>query len=308
MGPSAKRKAINRSLRRLCLAVNPRGGRKRGAAILRQVRPVFEFAGIEIDIYETEYPGHTREIVHSLDLTGVDGFCAIGGDGTMHEVVNGLLSRSDQPRLPLGLIPAGTGNSFLYGFGCLDPLEAARRIVTGRTQPIDAARVKLAGRTLYAFNIVGWGLVTDILIRSERLRWLGENRYTVASALEVLKGRRRAAQLVIDGRDAGGQFVFVLACNTQYTGKGMRMAPRADLSDGLIDLVIVRQASRMQMLRLLPTIFDGSHVNSPLVEYVQAKEFSLQLEVDEVVNVDGELLEHTPIHMEMVPGAFQVLL
>ena len=297
-----------RSPRRLGLVVNPHGGRKSGLAVLRRVKPVFEAAGVELDIYETEYPGHAREIVHSLDSAQVDGFCAIGGDGTMHEVVNGLLSRPDAPPIPLGLIPAGTGNSFLYGFGCLDPLEATRRIVAGRTRPIDAARVKLADRTLYAFNIVGWGLVTDILIRSERLRWLGENRYTAASALEVLKGRRRAARLVIDGRETSGRFVFVLACNTQYTGKGMRMAPRADLSDGLIDLVIVRQASRMQMLRLLPTIFDGSHVNSPLVEYVQAKEFSLQPEVDEVVNVDGELLEHTPVHVEMIPGAFQVLL
>ncbi len=288
--------------------VNPYGGLKNGVAVLRQVKPVFDAAGVELKIHETEYAGHAREIAHDLDPAEVDGICVIGGDGTMHEVVNGLLSRPDKAALPIGLIPAGSGNAFLHGFDCLDPVEAARRIVTGRTRPIDAAQVTLGDWTLYAFNIVGWGLVTDILIHSERLRWIGENRYTVASALEVLKGRKRSARLVLDGKETQDKFIFVLACNTKYTGKGMRMAPYADLSDGLIDVVIVRKASRMQLLRLLPKVFDGSHVHSPLLEYVQVKEFSLIPEVDETINVDGELLDRSPVHVKMIPRAFEVLL
>jgi len=309
MGPSAKDQVIDpRPPKRLCLAVNPHGGRKSGSTVLQQVKPVFDAAGVDLTIFETEYAGHAREFVRGLDFSEVDGFCAVGGDGTMHEVINGLLSRPDGSLIPIGLIPAGTGNSFLRGFDCLDPLEAARRIVAGRTRPIDAARVSLGGQTLYAFNIVGWGLVTDILIRSEGLRWLGESRYTVAAALEVLKGRRRAARLIVDGRETDDRFVFVLASNTRYTGKGMLMAPYADLSDGLIDLVIVRKASRAQMLRLLPKVFDGSHVHSPLLEYVQAKEFSLIPKVDETVNVDGELLDRSPIQVSMIPSAFIVFI
>ena len=309
MGPPAKGQAIDtRPPKRLCLAVNPHGGRKSGSIVLRQVKPIFDAAGVNLTIFETEYAGHAREFVRSLDLSEVDGFCAVGGDGTMHEVVNGLLSRPDNSLTPIGLIPAGTGNSFMRGFDCLDPLEAARRIVTGRTRPIDAARVSLGGQTLYAFNIVGWGLVTDILIRSEGLRWLGESCYTAAAALEVLKGRRRAARLIVDGRETSDKFSFVLACNTKYTGKGMLMAPYADLTDGLIDLVIVRKASRAQMLRLLPKVFNGSHVHSPLLEYVQAKEFSLIPEVDETVNVDGELLDRSPIKVSMIPHAFDIFI
>ena len=309
MGPSAKGQVIDpRPPKRLYLAVNPHGGRKNGATVLRQVRPIFDAAGIDLTIFETEYAGHAREFIRDLDFSEVDGFCAVGGDGTMHEVVNGLLSRPDNSQIPIGLIPAGIGNSFMHGFDCLDPLEAARRIVAGQTRPIDAAHVTLEGQTLYAFNIVGWGLATDILIRSDRLRWLGESCYTVAAVLEVLKGKRRAARLIVDGREINDQFAFILACNTRYTGKGMLMAPHADLSDGLIDLVIVRKASRMQMLRLLSKVFDGSHVHSPLVEYVQAKEFSLIPEVDDTVNVDGELLERSPIQVKMIPRAFEVLI
>ncbi|UCD37321.1 MAG: diacylglycerol kinase family lipid kinase [Fidelibacterota bacterium] len=309
MGRSAQGKKIASSLlNRLCLAVNPHGGRKTGQAVLEKVKPVFDEAGIKLDIFETEYAGHARDFVRKLDLAEWDAFCAIGGDGMMHEMVNGLLARPDQRQLPLGLIPAGTGNSFLYGFGCHDPVDAAQRIVAGESQIIDVAQVSLGERSMFSCNIIGWGLITDISILAEQLRWLGENRYTVASAIEVMKAKRRQARLNVDGQETEGDFIFVLACNTQYTGKGMRMAPHADLSDGLIDLIIVRDASRLQMLRLLPKVFDGSHVKSPLVEYVQAKEFSLIPEVDEIVNVDGELIDPGPIAVSMLPQAIQVLI
>ncbi|MFC1618611.1 diacylglycerol/lipid kinase family protein [Candidatus Neomarinimicrobiota bacterium] len=293
-------------MKRLYLVVNPQGGKKNGKAVLSEVKPRFEAAGIDITIRETEHVGHAREIVQEVDFKDLDGLCAIGGDGTMHEIINGMLSRPDKLTLPLGQIPAGTGNSFLYGFDCHTPEDAMSHILAGITKPVDVAQVTLGEKKLYAFNIIGWGMVTDILVQSERLRWLGENRYTVASAIEVLKGKRRQAKLIVDGKESNSRFNFILACNTQYTGKGMRMAPFADVADGLIDLVIVRKATRLQMLRLLPKVFDGSHVESPLLEYVKTKQYALIPEVDEIINIDGELLEKSTIRVEMIPHAIQV--
>jgi YegS/Rv2252/BmrU family lipid kinase len=295
------------ALRRLFLAVNPKGGLKRGASVLARVRPLFEEAGVELAIHETSHPGHARELVETLDLEGLDGLCAVGGDGTMHEMVNGLLARPDKADLPLGLIPAGSGNAFLYGFGIHDPIEAARRILAGAVYAIDVARLTLDERVIYAFNVLGWGLVTDITIRAEKLRWIGDNRYTAASALEILRARQRKAKLVTAELELDEGLSFFMACNTPYTGKGMRMAPRADCTDGLIDLVIVRKATRRQMLALLPKVFDGSHLESPLVEYVQTKFFDFIPEVDETVNIDGELVEWSPLHVEMVPRVVRVM-
>jgi YegS/Rv2252/BmrU family lipid kinase len=294
------------SLKRLYLIVNPQGGTRNGLAVLSEVKPRFESAGIDIILRETEYAGHAQEIVQGVDFKDLDALCVIGGDGTMHEIINGMLTRTDKLTLPLGQIPAGTGNSFLYGFDCHTPEDAVSRILAGATKPVDLAQVTMGAKTLYAFNIIGWGMVTDILIQSERLRWLGENRYTVASAIEVFKGKRRQAKLIVDGNESSSRFNFILACNTQYTGKGMQMAPFADVSDGLIDLVIVRKATRLQMLRLLPKVFDGSHVESPLLEYVKTKQYTLTPEVDEIINVDGELMEKSPIQVEMIPHAIQV--
>ena len=294
--------------RRLWIAVNPHSGGGRGPSILRSLMPIFEAADVALTIHETRHAGHAADLVRQLDTSELDAFCVVGGDGTMHEAVNGLLSRPDKPALPLAMIPAGSGNAFLHGFDCLDPVDAARRIVAGKARAIDAAHVSLGDQTIYAFNIVGWGLVADILATSEKLRWLGETRYTLASALAVLKGRRRRARLIFDGRDSIDRFSFILGCNTPYTGKGMRMAPRADVSDGLIDLIIVRAAPRLKILRLLPKVFDGSHVNSPLLEYVQTAEFSIIPEKDERNNIDGELTAAGPLHVKMMPRAFQMLI
>jgi YegS/Rv2252/BmrU family lipid kinase len=294
--------------KRFILTVNPLGGAKKGLGlrILEEVKPVFDSAGVDLMIKETEYAGHARDIVNTIDLSEYDGFCPIGGDGTMHEVVNGLLKRKDNIKIPIGPIPAGTGNSFMHDLECLDPVEAARRIIAGNTRDIDAAHIDTATGEIWAFNIVGWGMVTDINFRAERYRWLGESRYTVTTVIQVLRLEKRRATLVIDGKEETDDWIFAIGCNTKHTGKGMKLAPHAKLDDGLIDLVVVRKGGRFKLLKMFPKVFDGSHVSDPIVEYHQVKEFSIYPIVHEGLNIDGELIGVTPIDVKMVPGAFTV--
>ncbi len=293
--------------RRFYVTVNPHGGQRRGPRLLRSIRPVLEAAGLELEVIETEFPDHARQLARQLDFDGYEGLISIGGDGTMHEVVNGMLSRPDQKRIPVGLIPGGSGNSFMYDLDLLDPLAAAQVIIGGHTRPIDAAEVRCADRTVYAFNIIGWGMVTDIGRQAEHWRWLGKTRYTIASVAEVLRSRTRAACLVLDGEKIVDEFTFVLACNTRYTGKGMKAAPQARLDDGLIDVVVVRRgADRPSMLSLLPKMYDGAYIDSPLVECYPVSRFSLIPEQDEALNIDGDILGSTPVHVEVRPGAFEV--
>ena len=91
------------------MVVNPHGGLKKGIGILDRVKPIFDEGGAELTILETEYAGHAREMAREKDFTGYDGFCAIGGDGTMHEVINGMLKRPDERKIPIGLVTGGTG-------------------------------------------------------------------------------------------------------------------------------------------------------------------------------------------------------
>ena len=289
------------------MIVNPHGGLKNGFGILEQVKPIFENNKIELKILETERTEHAFDYAYELDYQGYDGLCAIGGDGTMHEIINGMLKRPDKRQLPIGLITGGTGNSFMHDLNCLDPVKAAKRIVTGRLRDIDVAEIDNNGNIRYGFNIVGWGMPTDITILAEKFRWLGGQRYNVASIIEVLKYKQRLAKVIIEGNIVVGDFVFVLGCNTIHTGKGMKMAPLAQINDGMIDLIIARKASRIKLLRLFPKLFSGKHIADPIVEYRQVREFSVLPLEDGTLNIDGEILGSTPLHVTMIHNAVSVL-
>ena len=294
-------------MKKFYLTLNPHGGQKKGPRLLKQILPVLEANNLELTIIETAFAGHANELAHQLDFDGYDGMIVIGGDGTMHEVVNGMLTRSDKKQLPIGLIPGGTGNSFMHDLGLMNPIDAAKAIISGNTRRIDVAEVKINDMIKYAFNIIGWGLVTDVGNKAEKWRWLGEARYTLLSVFEVLKYKPRLATLILDNDKIIDNFTFVIGCNTMYTGKGMKMAPKAELDDGLMDIVVVRHGpSRLKLLTMLPKVYDGTHINSPILEYYQVSEFSLIPERDEILNIDGEVLGTTPIHVKMIPGAFQV--
>jgi diacylglycerol kinase (ATP) len=291
---------------RLAIIVNPKGGSGRGAAILEQVRLVFAAARLELEVHATCHRGHASELAANLDLTGISGLCSIGGDGTNHEVVCGLMQRPQPNEVPLGIIPGGTGNSLAQHLDCLDPVTAARKIVAGNIVPLDVARIHSDDGVDYSVNIIGWGAAVDINRTAERLRWLGSVRYSLAALWEILRSRRRPLTLTLDGEVIENKFQMVLACNTRFTGKGMQLAPRAKLDDRLLDVILVRRATRFQMLQLFSRVFDGSHVSMPCVEYRQVSTLELSSPGREPLNIDGELKRNLPVRVEMLPAALRL--
>ena len=294
-------------MKKYYLIVNPAGGTKKGLKILEKVRPIFDKSGVHVDIIQTEYAGHANELANTLDLSGYHGLCAIGGDGTLFEMVNGMLKRKDSQTFPLGLITGGTGNAFMHDLNCLDPVEASERIIKGNLRSVDIAKVETPNNLYYSFNIIGWGLVADAGYLAEYFRLLGGLRYDVASILEVLRGKRRIAKLILDEEVVDDDFVFVIACNTIHTGKAMRIAPKSKFDDGKIDLIIVRNTSKTELLKLFPKLFTGEHVKSKLVEYRQVQKFSIIPDENSSLNIDGELIGITPVHVTMEPKRIHVL-
>ena len=289
------------------LTVNPHGGTKKGPQILKKVKPIFEASGTDLFIIETTFAGHAKELANQLDLTEYDGFIGIGGDGTLHEIINGMLSRPDGNKIPIGIIPGGSGNSYMHDLNLTDPLKAAKAIIQGNTKFLDTARVEVNHVVKYANNMIGWGLVTDVGKKAEHHRWMGTNRYTILSVMEVFHHKSRSAALIMDDKKIEDEFTFIIACNSMHVGKGMKMAPKARLDDGLIDLIVIRaDVSRTRLLQVLPKLFDGSHINEPEVEYYQTSKFSLIPEMDEILNIDGEIMGSTPIKVEMIPKAFEM--
>lgn len=294
------------SVRKILLVVNPTGGIRNGLTILESVKPVFEAGGIELEIVETKYAGHSKDIARAMDMDKFESLCLVGGDGTMHEAINGMYTRLDKKTLPIGLIPAGTGNSLMHDFNCLDPVEATKWIVKGYSKKIDLAEINMEHKVVYAFNIIGYGMITDINLRAEGVRWMGENRYTYAALMEIMSNKLRHAKLTFGGKTYDEKFTFILGSMTQFTGSSMRMGPKAKLDDGLIDISIVRKATRKQMMNLFPKIFTGDHINSDILEYKQVDSYSIIPDKQDPLNCDGETIGSTPIDVKILREELEV--
>ncbi len=270
------------------------------------MQPLFERAGVDLDVRETKRAGHATELIRDLSLAKFDGICVVGGDGTAHEAVQGLMTRRPEDRIPIALIPAGTGNTLHHELGCEDPVAAVQYAIAGRTRSVDVARVSTATGTFYCINIVGFGAVADINRTAERLRWIGRARYPVAALWHILRPSPRRVRLTLDDHNVDGDFLFVIGCNTKSTGTKMQLAPDALLDDGLLDVVLLRDTSRLQILAVFLRSFNGSHLTMPCVECHQVRSFSLSSNFPEGLNLDGESAGSSPLSVEVESNSIEV--
>ncbi len=283
------------------MIINPHSGKKVGKKIFDQIKPIFDSNNIILEAMETRHAGHAKEIANQKSIDQYDGILGIGGDGTLNEIINGMLKRKDKKNVPIGLIPGGSGNSYLHDLKLTNPTNVVKKIISNNMQLMDVVQIEINGEISYAMNMIGWGLVTDIGNKAEKYRWLGTNRYTILSVIEVFTHNSRPATLIMEKETIKDNFTFIIACNSIHIGNAMKMAPKAKLNDGLIDLVVVKSnVSRMRLLTTLPKLFDGSHLNQPEVSYYQTPYFSLIPKSDEILNIDGEIMGKTPITVKMI--------
>ena len=161
---------------------------------------------------------------------------------------------------------------------------------------------------LYSLNLIGWGMATDISVLAEGLRIFGGQRYNIASFFEIVKNKKRTARLVVDGVEREDNFAFIIACNTKFVGKDMKMAPNAEIDDGKIDLIIVKEASSFTLFSVFPKLFDGSHVDHDACEYVHCKSFSILPQETGKLNIDGEIIGSSPVVVEMLKNGVELII
>ncbi|QDT01573.1 Diacylglycerol kinase [Adhaeretor mobilis] len=283
--------------------VNPHSGKKRGTSVLEQVQSALLPRGIELDIRMTERESHARQIAQETCLEGYAGICAIGGDGTFHEVVSGIMERKQKLSIPVGIIPGGTGNDVARHLGIKGVEDAIGHMLSGEVQPFDVAKVISGDQVDYCTTLVGWNVVAEVNRVAEKLRRLGPPRYALAGLTQVLLSQRRSAKVIFDDHSIEDDFLLVTACNTSFVGSGMRFAPRARTDDGMLDVVVVREASRWQLLRLFRKIFDGSHIEVDCVEYFQTRSLQILADDGQPLDIDGEVKGSTPFSVEVIPAA-----
>ncbi|MDW7759793.1 MAG: diacylglycerol kinase family lipid kinase [Acidobacteriota bacterium] len=301
------------SLQKSLLVVNPAAGHGRGLKCFRRLESRIRAAFPGIAVRLSEYPGHAVDIGRSAAGGGFTRVICLGGDGTPFEVLNGLCTEGRPDSLPeLGLIPAGTGNSFLRDFDVLSADQALDGITAGRRRAVDMVEFSYDqdGRRVRRFmiNILGVGLIADILkLTNERLKGFGALGYSLAVLIRLAKGMRNSIDITADGRTRTVKNSALVVSNSKFTGGKMKIAPDADTADGQADLVVFREVNRREILAIFQGVFSGSHSAHPKVEMERASEIAIDGSPPLLLMADGELLGKTPLTLKVLPGALTVL-
>jgi diacylglycerol kinase (ATP) len=284
---------------RILLVYNPQAAHGRARALLPAVLSSFTEAGVEAVLRLTERPGHAVQIVEEAHLQDYDGVVAAGGDGALFEVVNGYYLNPSTRRIPLGVLPIGTGNAFARDID-LDGSrwqEGVACIAGGRTRKADVGRFTTQGRRMHYLNILGLGFVADVVNSASRMKLLGNVSYTIGVLLQTISLRPYGIRVEADGRVVEGEGIFTEISNTRYTSNFL-MAPAAKIDDGLLDVTMLGRINRRRLLQCFPLIFTGEHVKMAEVQTFTARRIRITTDVPKVLTPDGELLGATPVEVE----------
>lgn len=294
----------------LSIICNVRSGRGRVVKNLPEVRGELERRGLEYDVALTERAGHATDLARGALERGAKLVVAMGGDGTIHEVVNGMLEadRAVAPGAALGVIAAGTGSDFIKTFGLpAAPVHAVSHLDGDEAFPIDIGKVTYEhnGATVVRYfpNIAEVGLGAAVVARAQRLpRWFGPAVYFFAFWL-MIRGHR-AADVVVDlvDRRYEGPMNNLVVANGQFFGGGMHVAPRSTPTDGLLDIQI-EHARKREAIAILPKIYKGQHLPHPDIEEAKRAKMSITAERPLPIEADGEVLGTTPATFEVLRDA-----
>ena len=295
------------------LIVNPAARHGRGRKCFDRISPRLnaEVPGLEVRL--SEYPGHAIEIARGSIPKGYDRILCLGGDGTSFEVINGLYFQGRPPKLPeIGLIPAGTGNSFIRDFGTFTAEQAVDNILSGKRRLVDLVEIhyQSENKTVrrYSLNIVGIGLIADILrLTNQRLKFLGSAGYSLAVLIRLAKGMKNRIDIETSENSMTYVNSALVLSNSKYTGGNMMIAPKADTADGRVDLVLFNQVNRRDIISIFSRVFSGSHLKHPKVLNIQSETINVVGNPPLLLMADGELLGHTPLGVTVHPKELTIL-
>lgn len=270
-----------------------------GSGDVERVLDGVRAAGFDPVLLEAGSSTHAAEVAGEAVQGGAQRLIAVGGDGLVRIAVGAVAGSATV----LGIVPQGTGNDFARALGLLNgDLDRHLRRALGDAVPVDAMRTNHG----WVASVATVGFSGDVTARANRLRWpRGQQRYTVATVLQLPRLRRLRATVTIDGQTHDAHTTMLSVGNTAYFGGGMRICPDARPDDGLLQTVVIGAVGRGTFLRVFPRVFGGRHVAHPAVTTYQSPH--VVIEGDDVeMWADGDPLGPLPVTCEAVPGALQV--
>ena len=297
------------------LITNPNSDLGRAWRISADLRPIVqEFGGA--DWAGTVYPTHAIDLARQAAEEGYELVVAAGGDGTIHEVINGLMQVPTEQRPRLGIVPLGTGNDFAHAVGMPeDPNLALRKIFMGKPKPVDSGKIEdNLGRCEYWDNTVGIGFDATVTTRLHKYTYLrGTFAYLVAVLQTIILNHETPfLKFSSDEENWNGKTFMLVLCNGDREGGGFRVAPDARVDDGIIHYATVGPISRPFVLRLVPEVMRGTHGRFSQVRMGTFRRVEIESDMPLMVHMDGEIFSGFGVDLhqlvvEVLPGAIEVM-
>ncbi len=275
---------------------------------------LLQYIGLSFDFAYTEGIGHAIELAKAAAGNGYRYVVAVGGDGTVHEVANGILSSGGAKETTLGVVSTGTGGDFARSLGIPRKYEpACSTLIAHRQSQVDVGEVEYMrnGRKEKRYFINGAGIGFDAAVVENIERSIKHFHGTIPYVLGLLRTlvcyHNKSATITTGSKQEKTNIVTMVVANGAYFGGGMKVAPSADLHDGKFDIMTVHDLSKLGLLHAFPRIYKGTHVTHPKVNMNQVIEISVETSERAAVQADGEYLGEGPASFRIIPAALTVV-
>lgn len=296
---------------KVCIILNPVAGYGRSKRFLPEVEKTLEKVGVSFEVVETHGPGHAEELARELSGKGYRAIVAMGGDGTLNEVVNGVLTGhhlDNGPQVPVATIPTGTGNDFAGGNRLFSHWShSIDALVKPTLRRMDVLFLKDArGFARYAINSIGIGFDAYVVKRVVSLgsKKIGRLSYFIEAMRGLFSFKPETVKLTIDGAAQSVKKIWLCAItNSEKYGGGMKVAPGAVSYDGLMDAVWLSDVSRTKVVSLLFLVFSGRHMGKKGVQAQRSREICIDAPEGFPCHIDGDTVDVVyPLTIKVIPG------
>jgi len=300
---------------RSLLIVNPVAAGGKTGSVWPDVEKELRSLGLAFDYHFTEGPNHATVLAREAVDRGYQTVVAVGGDGTINEVVNGLMPPGgDRAGAVLGVVITGRGSDLARTIGIpSDYREACARLAGERTMTVDLGLVTFyhegQEQQRYFVNVGGGGFDGEVAHRANRApNFMGGTIPYLTSLVSTLFAyRNKAIELILDDQEPIRKVVnSVVVANCQFFGGGMRVAPDADPNDGFFDVIVIGDIDKIEYLMTVPKVYDGTHITHPQVDTYRARRVEVCSEQPLLLQVEGEVCGQSPITFEIIPSALQI--
>jgi len=301
--------------RKVKIILNPMADMGNAWRVARDLRSITEQHG-GVDWSGTVYPGHAIDLARQAGEQGYDMVIAMGGDGTIHEVVNGLMRTPEEKRPVLGVVPVGSGNDFAHGIhASKQPTEALIQAIDGEPSTVDLCLMTDEnGRMEYFDNTLGIGFGAVVTIRSHRIPLIRGFLMYLTSVIQtiILDHNPIHMQIETDEETWEQNVIYLVLCNGPREGGGFLIAPDAKIDDGIIHYAMITDVSRAMMFRIVPEVMRGTHGRFRQVRMGTCKKFALTANRPLYIHADGEIFtgpgtDLRKVSFEVLPNALKVV-